>query len=198
MNAKGAFQKLAGLAGIAATSLLLSSPIVAQYYPGYSFWQRPAYLYIQSEDELPTIADHLSQDNQFTTLVADLEKAGLTTLLRQEGTFTVFAPTDDAFNALSYTQSQRMTDPQYRQRILEYHVVAGNLNPEEIPGEVKTLEGKSVRVTISKNDPYEFWVNEYAQITPPEFDSNGRVVTSLRFGRNGVIVPINKVLIPPQ
>ena len=86
--------------------------------------------------------------------------------------------------------------PQYRQQVLEYHVVAGNLNPEDIPGEVKTLEGKSVRVTISKNDPYEFWVNEYAQISPPEFDSNGRVITSLRFGSNGIIVPINKVLLP--
>ena len=199
MNHKSAFRKLAGLAGIATTSLLISSPILAQLYPGFSFWQRPAYIY-QTDDELPTIADYLddNQSDQFNTLAADLDKAGLTNMLRQEGSFTIFAPTDEAFNALSYTQSQRMADPQYRKRVLEYHLVAGLIKPEDIPGEMKTLEGKSVTVTIGKNNPYEFWVNEHAQISPPESGSNGQPTTSLMFGRNGIIVPIDKVLIPPE
>ena len=195
MITKNTLKNVAYLATVVGATLGAASPLIAQYRPYYSFWQRPAHIY-QSEDILPTLADTLAQDGEFETLRADLSKAGLMDMIEQGDSFTIFAPTDDAFDSLSYAQSQKMADPEYRRQVLSYHIINHQIKPEEIPGEIETLTGKSLRVTFGKNSEYEYWVNEFAQVTPPQIRDNGQVVTSLKFGRNGVIVPINKVLLP--
>ncbi|MDL9946954.1 fasciclin domain-containing protein [Gordonia sp. ABSL11-1] len=66
------------------------------------------------------------------------------------GEYTVFAPTDDAFAKLPpETVDQLKTDKDLLTKILTYHVVSGQVAPDAIAGEHKTLEGQNVNVTGS-------------------------------------------------
>ncbi|EUA85035.1 immunogenic protein MPB70 [Mycobacterium xenopi 4042] len=69
------------------------------------------------------------------------------------GQYTVFAPTDDAFNKLpSSTIDQLKTNADLLKSILTYHVVQGQLSPAKIPGTHKTLQGGNVTVTGQGNN----------------------------------------------
>ncbi|MFF0457745.1 fasciclin domain-containing protein [Nocardia africana] len=66
------------------------------------------------------------------------------------GQFTVFAPTDDAFAKLPpATVDSLKTDSATLTKILTYHVVPGQIAPDAIAGEHKTVEGGTVKVTRS-------------------------------------------------
>ena len=88
-----------------------------------------------------------------STLVAALKAANLTSPLAAKGPFTVFAPTNEAFERVPKRALDRLLDPRNikeLQAVLEYHVVAGaavfakDLKPVQ---DVKTLEGGDVRIT---------------------------------------------------
>ncbi len=69
------------------------------------------------------------------------------------GQYTVFAPTDAAFNKLpASTVDQLKTDSNLLSRILTYHVVQGQLGPARIIGSHKTLQGANVTVTGEGNN----------------------------------------------
>jgi uncharacterized surface protein with fasciclin (FAS1) repeats len=64
------------------------------------------------------------------------------------GQFTVFAPVDDAFAKVpAATLEQLKTDPALLQKVLTYHVVSGQLTPEQVIGTQTTVEGQTVDVT---------------------------------------------------
>jgi len=67
--------------------------------------------------------------------------------------FTVFAPVDEAFAKLpKSTVTTLSKNADLLSKILTYHVVAGQLSPDQVAGEQKTVEGDSVEVTGSGND----------------------------------------------
>ncbi|EUA85030.1 immunogenic protein MPB70 [Mycobacterium xenopi 4042] len=69
------------------------------------------------------------------------------------GQYTVFAPTNDAFNKLpAGTIDQLKTDSQMLKSILTYHVVQGQLSPAKVDGTHKTLQGADVTVAGQGND----------------------------------------------
>ena len=69
------------------------------------------------------------------------------------GQFTVFAPTDDAFAKIDAATIEKLkTDSALLTSILTYHVVAGQAGPTAVVGEHKTVEGGSLTVTGSGND----------------------------------------------
>ncbi|WP_286131471.1 MULTISPECIES: fasciclin domain-containing protein [Actinomycetes] len=66
------------------------------------------------------------------------------------GEFTVFAPTDDAFAKIDPATIETLkTDSALLTKILTYHVVPGQLTPEQVAGEQTTVEGQAVNVTGS-------------------------------------------------
>jgi uncharacterized surface protein with fasciclin (FAS1) repeats len=68
------------------------------------------------------------------------------------GQFTVFAPTDAAFNKLpASTIDQLKTNSDLLKSILTYHVVPGQLSPDQVDGSHKTVQGASVNVTGKGN-----------------------------------------------
>ena len=77
------------------------------------------------EEMLPTIAEIAVEAGTFNTLVAALDAAGLVDTFASEGSYTVFAPTDDAFAALPEgTVESLLEDPSGALTdILTYHVV---------------------------------------------------------------------------
>ncbi len=133
----------------------------------------------------PSVVNIALDNDNFSILVQAVVKAGLVDALSGEGPFTVFAPTNDAFNTLfselGVTGIEDLTAEQLIP-ILTYHVVSGNvLSTDLANGEVGTLnEGKNLQINL----------NDGVKIN----DSD--VVAADIQGANGVVHVINKVLLP--
>jgi len=99
------------------------------------------------------------------------------------GEFTVFAPVDEAFGAIpTETLESLKTDDATLSTILTYHVVEGQLSPDEIVGEHTTVQGESVEVSGSGD---ELMVNDASIVC-------GGVQTA-----NATVYMIDSVLMPP-
>ena len=88
---------------------------------------------------------------EFNTLAAALEAAGLSSTLKGDGPFTVFAPTDAAFAKLPAGTVENLLKPENKQQlvdILTYHVVPGKVMAEDVAGldEARTVNGKMIDV----------------------------------------------------
>ena len=84
-----------------------------------------------------SIADKLKGDEQFSTLLAAVEAAGLTETLNGEGPFTVFAPTNDAFAKLPEGTVENLVKPENKDQltaILTNHVVPGKVMAADLAG----------------------------------------------------------------
>ncbi|MGA7933691.1 MAG: fasciclin domain-containing protein [Kovacikia sp.] len=134
-----------------------------------------------------TIVDVASSSGSFKTLVEAVKAAGLTDELSGKGPFTVFAPTDAAFAALPKGTVEMLLKPENKEalkKVLTYHVVAGAVDSGTLKsGQVKTVEGSSVKVRVSGSN---VTVND-AKVTSPDIKAS-----------NGVIHVIDKVIIPPD
>jgi uncharacterized surface protein with fasciclin (FAS1) repeats len=99
------------------------------------------------------VATAASANPLLKTLVTAVGKAGLVDTLNSAEALTVFAPTDDAFAKLPAADLQAvLADKALLTKILTHHVVAGQLSPDEVAGEHKTLAGDMVDVTGSGTD----------------------------------------------
>ncbi|MGD1863860.1 MAG: fasciclin domain-containing protein [Phormidesmis sp.] len=134
-----------------------------------------------------SIVDVASANGSFDTLVGAIQTAGLEETLSDEGPFTVFAPTDEAFAALPEGTVEKLVKPENQEalsQILAYHVVAGAVAASEIePGAVGTVEGSDVELAV---DPSGVIVNGEATVVQPDVMAD-----------NGVIHVVDTVLLPP-
>lgn len=98
------------------------------------------------------IVDLAVSAGQFTTLVAAVQAAGLADTLKGEGPFTVFAPTDEAFEALPEGTVEELLQPENREQLLAlltYHVVPGKILSSDVLGKsttVNTVQGSPLAV----------------------------------------------------
>jgi uncharacterized surface protein with fasciclin (FAS1) repeats len=191
-------RKISLLAGLAGLSFLISLPLMANpIRPGYSMWQRPLTLF-ESEDRI-SLADQLN-NGDFETLVSALEKTGLMKELRLSGKCsienpcTLFAPTNEAFNGLSFEESVELSQPGVLKKLLQYHLISRELNQEEgVVGEITTVSGETLTITQSKRDSNEFWINNEVRLGPTD-EGESPII----FVDNGMIIGIDQVLFPPQ
>jgi len=124
----------------------------------------------------------------FNTLAAALQAAGLADTLKGKGPFTVFAPTDDAFNKLPAGTVETLLKPENKEKlkaILLYHVVAGDVTAAKVVklSSAKTLNGQDVKISTEGTT---VMVND-AKVVKAD------VITS-----NGVIHVIDTVLLPTE
>jgi len=146
------------------------------------------------EEEPGSIVDIAAGNEDFSTLVAAVTAAGLLDALSGEGPITVFAPTNEAFAALPSGTVEALLLPENSNQltdILKYHVVSADtpLTSSLLSlsnGNVETLNGDSVSVTVSSDDDGGIMVNDANVITPDIRASNG------------IIHVIDKVLVPPE
>jgi uncharacterized surface protein with fasciclin (FAS1) repeats len=97
------------------------------------------------------IVDNAVNSKDHTTLVAAVKAAGLVDTLKSKGPFTVFAPTNAAFDALPAGTVDTLLKPENTtmlQNILKYHVVAGNMNSKAIMKAIKKGNGKAMLTTV--------------------------------------------------
>ena len=132
------------------------------------------------------IINQLSETGKFTKLNETLTKSGLDKNLEGDGPFTIFAPLDDAFAAISaqtYYGLLREENKEKLINILGRHVFSKKITSSEINGEIKIKAINGEEITIKK-------VNGIVYINEAE------VVTADIEAPNGVIHFINRVLQP--
>ncbi len=135
-------------------------------------------------EEMPDIVDIAIGAGSFNTLVGALEATGLDEVLRGDGPFTVFAPTDEAFDALPrWLLKFLVNNPKYLEQVLLYHVVAGDLDASEVLAQpsLETVQGRDVKTRLKGDDVY---INN-AKVIAPNIEAE-----------NGTIHVIDRVLIP--
>jgi uncharacterized surface protein with fasciclin (FAS1) repeats len=134
-----------------------------------------------------TVVDIIVNSDAHSTLEAAVIAADLVSALSAEGPFTVFAPTDDAFNALPEgTLDELLADPSGDlTNILLYHVVAAQAMSTDLSDgqTIETLLGSNITVTIN-NDGV--------------FINDAKVVVANIEAKNGVVHVIDTVLLPPS
>ncbi len=137
---------------------------------------------------MPSIAEIAVADGNFTTLVAALDAAGLVDTLSGEGSFTVFAPTDEAFAALPEgTVEALLQDPEGALRnILLYHVVDGKVMAADVVGldAATSLAGEDIAISV---DGDQVMLNGTANVVATDIEAS-----------NGVIHVIDAVILPPS
>ena len=132
------------------------------------------------------VIDKLNEAGKFNKLNETLSKSGLNENLKGAGPFTVFAPLDDAFAAISaqtYYGLLRDENKDKLVNILGRHVFSKKINSSEIDGEIKLKAINGEEITIKK-------VNGIVYINEAE------VVTADVEVSTGVIHYINRVLQP--
>lgn len=144
------------------------------------------------------IIENAANSKDHTTLVAAVKAAGLVETLQGKGPFTVFAPTNAAFDMLPKGTVESLVKPENKEKlttILTYHVVAGKLDTKELEkwitagkgtAELKTVQGG--KLWVIKKDG-KFWVKD---------EKGGVAAITIKdvYQSNGVIQVIDHVLMP--
>jgi len=140
-----------------------------------------------------TIVDIAVADGRFTTLVAALGAAGLVETLQDDGPFTVFAPTDDAFAALPAGTVDALLEPANKSQlteILTYHVFSGDVMASDAVAlagsSVSMLNGIEMRIDV---DNGQVVLNQNG-------NRKATVIITDIVASNGVIHVIDAVLDP--
>jgi uncharacterized surface protein with fasciclin (FAS1) repeats len=144
------------------------------------------------------IVENAVNSADHTTLVAAVKAAGLVETLQSAGPFTVFAPTNAAFNMLPSGTVETLVKPENKvilTGILTYHVVAGRINSKDLSAwakknggsyELKTVQGGKLWI-ISKDG--KLWLKD-------EKGGMAMITISDVHQSNGVIHVIDHVLMP--
>ena len=137
-----------------------------------------------------TIAEIAAGNEQFSTLVSALEMTGLTEILNSEGTFTVFAPTNDAFEALGVDLGT--LDNTQLSNILLYHVLGSKV----VSGEI--AEGRSYVATAATAGASKSALSLLVEKNETGVTLNGKAKVSAADveASNGIIHIIDAVVLP--
>ncbi|TCO76687.1 fasciclin domain-containing protein [Chromatocurvus halotolerans] len=134
----------------------------------------------------PSIVEIAVGNDDFSTLVAALKAAGLVDVLSGEGPFTVFAPTNAAFDKLPEGTVESLLKPENKQKltdILTYHVVSGKVYASDVVelSEATTVQGSMVDITVTDDGVMV---------------DNANVVATDIEASNGLIHVIDSVILP--
>lgn len=145
-----------------------------------------------------TVVDIAVGSKDHSTLVAAVQAADLVATLQSAGPFTVFAPTNAAFDKLPAGTVANLLKPENKAtlvKVLTYHVIAGNLNAAAVVKAIKAGKGKAVVKTVAGNSLTVTLQAGKVVLT----DENGGVATvvaaDLKAG-NGVVHVIDAVVLP--
>jgi len=132
------------------------------------------------------IVEVASKNPKFSTLVAAIKAAGLVETLSGKGPFTVFAPSNEAFDALPAGTLDNLLKPENKQQLislLTYHVVSGKVKSTDLKDgqNAKTVNGQEAKVSLKGGKA----MVDNANVTQADISAS-----------NGVIHVIDKVIMP--
>ncbi|WP_405378797.1 fasciclin domain-containing protein [Nonlabens sp. Asnod3-A02] len=145
-----------------------------------------------------TIVENAVNSKDHTTLVAAVKAADLVDVLSSTGPFTVFAPTNAAFEALPAGTVETLVKPENKEKlqgILTYHVIAGKFNAADVVALIKKNNGKATVKTVAGSELTLSLSGDKVVVT----DANGgsATVTIADVAQsNGIIHVVDAVLLP--
>lgn len=146
------------------------------------------------------IVENASKSKDHTTLVAAVKAAGLVDTLEGKGPFTVFAPTNEAFEALPKGTVETLLKPENKKKltgILTYHVVAGDYTAAKLAEEIKEGKGKATLKTVEGEKLTAMMDKGGKGIDLKDAKGNVATVTIADVKQsNGVVHVVDKVLMP--
>lgn len=142
---------------------------------------------VKDDDSQPDVVKIAASSPDHSTLVAALKAASYVDVLSNAGPFTVFAPTNAAFEKLPAGTLETLLKPENQDQlrtILEYHVYVGVLTEEMIQDGMKLNQVSLHDVILTKKDG--------------KIAINGSMVSGSARGSNGIVYIIDTVLLPPE
>ncbi len=144
------------------------------------------------------IVENAMNSKDHTTLVAAVKAAGLVQTLEGPGPFTVFAPTNEAFDKLPAGTVDTLLKPENKDqlvKILTYHVVAGKVTAKDLMKQIKAGDGKAELKTVEGGTITASMSDGKIMLTD-EKGGTATVTIPNVYQSNGVIHVIDGVLMP--
>lgn len=144
------------------------------------------------------IIENAVNSKDHTTLVAAVKAAGLVETLEGPGPFTVFAPTNEAFDKLPSGTVDNLLKPENKAtltKILTYHVVAGRLSSKDLMAKVKEGHGKAELKTVQGGSLWVMQQGKKLYLVDEKGNRSWITIADVNQS-NGVIHVINTVLMP--
>ena len=144
------------------------------------------------------IVENAVNSKDHTTLVAAVKAAGLVPTLESDGPFTVFAPTNEAFNKLPAGTVDNLLKPENKgtlTSVLTYHVVAGKLDSKALMEKVKMGNGSAMLTTVQGEQLTVMQKGKHLEVK----DTKGNIaMVTIKdvYQKNGVIHVVDNVLMP--
>lgn len=145
-----------------------------------------------------TIVANAMNSADHTTLVAAVKAAGLVDTLNGKGPFTVFAPTNAAFEQLPAGTVDSLLKPENKSiltKVLTYHVVPGTYDAKALAKLINKGKGKAWLKTVS-GGTLTAWMDGDKIVLRDEKGGTSTVTTADVYQSNGVIHVVNTVLMP--
>ena len=144
------------------------------------------------------IIENAMNSKDHTTLVAAVKAAGLVETLEGAGPFTVFAPTNKAFDMLPKGTVDNLLKPENKEtltKILTYHVVAGSWDSKALAEKIKAGNGTAELTTVSGG---KLWASMKGNKIVLKDEKGGWATVTIRdvYQSNGVIHVIDHVVMP--
>ncbi len=144
------------------------------------------------------IIDNAANSADHTTLVAAVKAAGLVETLKSKGPFTVFAPTNAAFDKLPAGTVETLVKPENKAmltKVLTYHVLAGKFDAKAIAKRIKAGGGSAQFKTVSGGTLWA-WMSGDNLVLKDEKGGTATVSIANVYQSNGVIHVVDTVLMP--
>src|SRR5579875_3624607 len=145
-----------------------------------------------------TIAMNASAAPNLTTLVAAVKAADLVSTLNGPGPFTVFAPTNEAFDKLPAGTVDSLTQPDNKPtltKILTYHVVKGTYDDKKLMHEIKS-HGGTFELTTVEGEPLTLTMEGHMIKITDAKGGTAMITTPDVYQSNGVVHVVDTVLMP--
>lgn len=176
------FSLLMGCKDVAQTTTRPDSPQESPALPQSNKGQA----FIQDDGSQPNVLQIALGSPDHSTLVAAVQAAGLENALVNAGPLMVFAPTNEAFDALPAGTVEGLLEPKNKQalaNILQYHVTAGNYSKDFL------MKFKKVGQANNQDAPVETREGEV-------YVGGAKILASIPAG-NGIVHVVDKVMLPP-
>jgi uncharacterized surface protein with fasciclin (FAS1) repeats len=149
--------------------------------------ERQGQAFLKDDEATPNVLDIAIGSKDHTTLVVAVQAAELENVLVNVGPLMVFAPTNEAFDALPEGTVENLLKPENKgdlANILKYHVTPGNYSKEFLKNFKKLGQANNqyVLVEVKGDDVYI---------------GGAKIIASVK-GGNGIVHVIDKVLLPPK
>ena len=144
------------------------------------------------------IIENAVNSKDHTTLVAAVKAAGLVETLQGDGPFTVFAPTNEAFNKLPQGTVDNLLKPENKSMltsVLTYHVIAGKWDAKSLAAKIKEGNGNAELTTVEGG---KLWAMMKGNKIVLKDEKGGMATVTIKdvYQSNGVIHVIDSVVLP--